>query len=1038
MARAGGSGPPRVFTIATGTPFLPTLVSALTSGALTGDGTPPDSATLAATRIFVPTRRAAAALTEALMAAAHGRPILLPRILPLGDGEALAEDGFAAGFGPPPAELLPEIGDFPRRMALFSMIETWRRAMASLRTDHGESEPFHVAGTPADAFTLAGDLARLIDETIIEDVPLARLTEALPDAYDPEQHDRYWTLTQRFLAIAATAWPQHLAEAGCIDSADALKHRFRSVARWLAETRPKTPVIIAGSTGSVTATADLMAAVARLPAGAVVLPGLDLVTEEAIWARIGEDATDLPTRYAHPQAQLKRTLAHIGIVREDVQRLPAASAPSLREALAAALFRPAFATADWHRTKLGPGSLDGLVLIEADDEREEALAIALALRETLQDEAASAALVTPDRALARMVRAELQRWNIVAQDSAGEPLGQAPFGALARLTLDAAMPGAGSLEALALLRHPEVTLGGADYRDALDALEIAAMRCDPGLVALPLVARARSAAVTAATHRDPAPRRRLTDAALDAAVVLAETLEAALTPLQLVLSGRPTLRQAAIAHQTAIASLAPTDDQPPRPDRTALLSLFATLTDSADEGPTVSPSDYASIIGQMLGEVTVPPYGPAHPRLHIRGLLEARLLEADRVVLAGLDEGIWPPDARSDPFLNRAMRVSLGLQPPERRIGQTAHDFMMLLGGANVVLSRARKRGGAPTVASRFLRRLTAFIGEKPAEHLRASGQIYLDWARALDHPARIAATERPAPRIPADLMPKQLSLTEIETLYRDPYALFARRVLGLAPLNPLDPAPDLAARGTIIHAALARYVEQTGAAIPPDADALLRRLGTEAFAAIAATDPETTAFWQQRFEAFVPWFIAWDGARRAEIRRLHPEAGGRLDLPLGQGHQIRLNTRADRIEERGDGTIAITDYKTGTPPSQKVVLAGLSPQLTLTAALLKRGAFADVPAPPEDAGLTLSYLHVAKAGGTGDERIITSKGEPITDVIERQFSALQAHLTEYLKGQRGFTSRRIPQVTRYDSPYDPLARHLEWSQGGEDEEEPA
>lgn len=1037
IRRAGGSASPRVFTIPTGTPFLPALVSAITSGALFDAGAPPDIAGLAATRIFVPTRRAGAALAEAFNEAAGGRALLLPRILPLGDGEALAADGFSAGFGPVPAALLPVISDFSRRMTLFSLIETWRRAMQDLRTELGASEPFHVAGTPADAFALAGDLARLIDETIIEDVPLARLTEALPDAYDPERHDRYWMLTQRFLAIAAAAWPAHLGEVGHIDAADALKQRFRAVAGWLSATRPQTPVIIAGSTGSVAATADLMAAVARLPAGAVVLPGLDLVTEEAVWATIGADDADLPTRYAHPQGQLKRTLAHIGITRDEVQRLSGAP-PTPRERLAAALFRPAQATADWHRTRLDPGALDGLALIEADDEREEALAVALALRETLEDGAASAALVTPDRTLARMVRAELQRWNIVAADSAGEPLGEAPAGTLARLVLEAAMPGAQSLEELALLRHPDVKLGDLNDRAAIDGLEIAAMRCDPGLTALPLLARARAAAVTAPSRHDPAPRRRLSDAALDAAVALAEALDGALAPLRQVLGQSPTLKQAALAHRAAILLLAPIDLQPARPDRTALLQLFDTLLENEDEGPAVSASEYASIIGQMLGEVVVPPWGAAHARLKILGLLEARLLDADRIVLAGLDDGNWPPEARSDPFLNRAMRLALGLQPPERRIGQTAHDFMMLLGGANVVLSRAKKRGGAPTVASRFLRRLTAFTGAAPARALRAAGQPYLDWARALDRPARIAAAERPAPRIPAHLMPEQLSLTEIETLYRDPYALFARRVLGLAPLNPLDPAPDLSDRGTVIHAALARYVERTRTVIPPDAEALLLDLSREAFAEIAATDPETTAFWQERFEAFVPWFIAWDGERRMAIRRLHPEAGGRLDLDLAAGHRIRLNTRADRIEERTDGTIAITDYKTGTPPSQKVVLAGLSPQLTLTAALIQRGAFADVPAPAAGTDFALSYLHVAKADGGGEERTITSKGEPITDVIEQQFEALKTHLSEYLQGVRGFTSRRIPQVTRYASPYDPLARHLEWSQGGEDEEEPA
>lgn len=1030
----GGRPSPRVFTIPVGAPFLHTSVEAFRSGRLFGRTAPLSAAEIAAARIFVPTRRAGAALRLALTSAFGGKATVLPRILPLGDGEALAEDGLAENVG---SDVLASvIGDHERRMALFGMVEAWRRAMAALRAEAGEREPFHVGASAADAYALAGDLARLIDETIIEDVPLARLAEALPDAYDPAQHDKYWSFTQRFLAIAAETWPMYLAERGTIDAADALKQRFRAIAAELEAGGTSAPLVILGSTGSVTATADLMAVVARLENGAVVLPGLDLVSPAEAWAMIGSEDADLPTRYAHPQVLLKRTLGRIGIAREDVVRLPDAAPPSAREILAATVLLPARATALWQDSPVPDAALDGLSLFEAANEQEEALAVALALRETLETPGATAALVTPDRALARMVRAELGRWGIEAADSAGEALANTRAGALARLALDAARPDASGADVLALLRHPDVTLGGAATAGAIAALEIATYRSSAAAIPGSLAARAAASAVTAATHRDPAPRRRLDDAALDAAVTLATALETALAPLRTLLAeGGAALRPLAAAHQALMGAL--TDHSAERPDELALDDLFATIAGMTDDGPRLVAADYAGIFSQMLGERILPPGGTAHPRVKIWGLLEARLLEADRVVLAGLDDGVWPPETRGDPFLNRPMRIALGLQPPERRIGQTAHDFMMLIGGRDVVLSRARKRGGAPSVASRFLRRLTAYVGTTATKHLEQNGRRFLDWARQLDQPATVKPVARPEPRIPAELMPKRLSLTEVETLYRDPYALFAKRVLGLEPLDPIERGLDARDRGNAIHGILAAYAEATRGGIPDEPEALLARLGEDAFAAFAAADPEAVAFWQRRFEAFVPWFIAWDRERRLLTDRLLTECTGRFDLDLGDDNRLTLNTRADRIELRQDGSVAITDYKTGTPPSAKIVLRGLAPQLTLTAALARRGAFADLPASLAQGPFNLSYLAVAKAGGEGEESRINSKLEPLEDVIEQQFSALQVHLAEYLAGLRGFTSRRIPQKTDYASPYDHLARHLEWSTGGGDAEDP-
>lgn len=1042
MSGAGARPLPRVFTVPPGQSFIPCFIDGFLSGTVTGSA-PLTAPQQAAARIFVPTRRAADALTRAFADAAGGATLLLPRILPLGDDEALEEIAPGILDAEESVVLKPAIAPLDRRLRLFSLVDAWREAISAPRSAAGEREAFYVGKSRSDAFALAGELARLIDEVTIEDVPLARLAGALPASYDPSRHDRYWTLTQQFLAIAATHWPELLDELGVLDAAERQKQQSRLLTRQWSARCSAAPVIIAGSTGSVAATADLMAAVARLPLGAVVLPGLDLTLDEESWSFIADERADLATRYAHPQTQLKRTLERIGITRADVLRLPAAGAVDAREVLASELFRPAETTARWQQApSLAPGAFDGFTLIAAEDEQEEALAIALALREVLETPERTAALVTADPALSRRVQVELARWGVMVNDSAGLPLADAPLAVLARLALEAMREEAGAADLLALLRHPLALIGAAEEERAglLATIEIAGLRGKPaGADPDRLIGLLEQALHAPPSHRDPVPQRRLTAEQLTAALAHVRRVAAVFAPFRALLAGTPTLRQAAAAHQALVQGLLTGAEAAPGwPETVAgrlLGGLYDALALGAEEGPAVGLDDYAGIFGQMAGEIILRQPGEGHPRIGIWGLLEARLLSADRIVLGGLNEGVWPPDARSDPFLNRPMRIALGLQPPERRIGQTAHDFLMLIGGGDVVLTRAGKTEGQPMIASRFLRRFEALAGEKAWDAMAERGACYLDWARALDAPARVTPAARPEPRIPPALMPPRLALTEIETLYRDPYVLFARHVLGLDPLEPLDQEIDARDRGTVIHQALADYARQAGEAASGEGAALLTAIGTEAFAAIRAEAPEIAAFWWQRFIAFVPWFVGWDGRRRAAGAQILVEQPGRETLALAGGHPLVLSTRADRIEQMPDGTLAIIDFKTGTAPSGTQVLSGKAPQLPLTAALAARGAFAGLGHAAPDR-LALAYVEVGKARGAGAEKWITSKDRPLEEIVEEQFARLTLHLEEYLAGARGFTARRMPERKTYASDYDGLARVLEWTLGGETEDE--
>jgi ATP-dependent helicase/nuclease subunit B len=1041
-----GRPAPRLATIPPGEDFITVLAEAFASGVLFGRA-PLSPQEMAASRIFVPTRRAADVLLATL--AGMARPArLLPRVVPLGDEEALAEIALAAaGMG----ALVPDrpvMHALDRRLALLRLVEGWRDAVAGLHGPGGETEGFAVAAGRADAFALAGDLAALIDELAIEDVPLHRLAGADPPDFDPARHDTYWSLTRTFLKIAAEHWPKLLAERGLGDPSETSRDCLRALARAYAAHPPASPVVIAGSTGSVAATADLMAVVARLPLGAVVLPGLDQVLEDRSWALVGAVGSDLPTRYAHPQSVLKQTLDRMGAPREAVTRLPGPG-PSAAERLSSEIARPAATTARWQEAPPDAALIDDavrrLTLIEAADGHEEALAIALILRETLETPGKTAALVTPDRDLARAVIGELERWNIAAAATAAVPLAERPLAALARLALRVAAGGtAGDLHAL--LRHPLLSLGlaPAERDRAVDAIEIAGLRGRrlgaPATASLVHLLEVECTRVV--EPRDPAPRRRLTSETLDAGLALARRLDSALADYAGALAGAPPLRSAAGALRRLVDVLIGTEgvDDPwaASEEGRAFAQLLDHLDSGEDAGPAVSGDDFAAIVEQLLAETPVRLWQSGHPRLKIWGLLEARLLTVDRLILGGLNEGHWPPDVRVDPFLNRAMRLALGLQPPERRVGQSAHDFAMALGGREVFLTRAGKLAGAPAIASRFLRRLKAYLGEETFRALAGKGRRYLDWTRALDRPDRVVAIERPAPKVPPELFLKRLSITEVETLYRDPYTLFARHVLGLDPLEAMGQPPDARLRGTVIHQVLAEFARRFPAALPEDADRQLEHLGREAFAAIAGADADTVAFWQRRFGAFVPWFIDWERKRRADLVRLHVECGGRLGLDLAGGHRLILSGRADRLEERTDlfgaRAIAIIDYKTGKPPSGDQVLGGLAPQLPITAAMLRQGAFRDLDTSGE-AALSLSYVKVAGAHGEGHHVTIVPKLEMLDSIIDRQFGALKTHLDEYLLGARGFTSQRLPEKRRSTGDYDGLARVLEWGLAGEGEE---
>jgi len=395
-------------------------------------------------------------------------------------------------------------------------------------------------------------------------------------------------------------------------------------------------------------------------------------------------------------------------------------------------------------------------------------------------------------------------------------------------------------------------------------------------------------------------------------------------------------------------------------------------------------------------------------------------------------EGVWPPETRSDPWLSRPMRLDLGLDLPERRIGLSAHDFAQLLGMPDVVLSRAAKLGGAPTVASRFTQRLAAVAGETHWDAARARGEKYLAWARDLDRAEEIVPATRPRPRPPLAARPVGLSVTEIEHWLRDPYTIYAKHVLKLAPLDEIDTAPGASDRGTLIHDSIGEFAKTYTDKMPDDPVAKMREIGERHFKPLADF-PEARAFWWPRFLRIAEWLAGYETARRAKLSALHAEIGGGIPIPFGDG-EFKLTVRADRIECLSDGRYAILDYKTGAPPTEKQVRTGLSPQLTLEAAILRQGGFKAIPA-----GATVGeLLYVRLRGGAvaGEAMLIEFETGTVDEQADNALARLAGLLAKFADPSTPYYSLLHPMWATHYGTYDHLARVQEWSLIGDDEED--
>ena len=971
-----------LYTIAPNAPFLPLLVDRILDGTLLHGWDRSGPFWLSDITIILPTRRARLTLAE-LFAHRLGGAVLLPDIRTFG-GESTEEEPFL-----PPVDLPlspPTAPPLERRLVLSQLVHLFAKRAAGFATPPNAAE----------IFWLSDALGRLLDDFTIEDVPVGKL-----DALVPDELAANWQQILQFLRIALEMWPAWLKDHGKIDAAAARNERLRRQAATAPLLYGDRPVIAAGSTGSVPATADLLKAIAALPRGALVLPGLDT----SLSPPQHEMLLDGDTTHGHPLYGLLRLLRRLGAGVADVEELVTETA---RTQLMRAALAPAEQTAQWgaQRQQVDVAeAVKGVSIVAAPGADLEARAVALAARQAVLEHQ-SVGFVSRDLVLARRIAAELDRLGIEGDDPAGTPLYQSGAGRLARQILAVATGRFAPVDLIALLRNGAVTLG-----------------------------RERGVVQRLTTRLDLKLRRERTMPGLPGILVLAEEdeLRDLLTALGEALA--PVVRLAeqaeidagrlATALEQGATALIGAGDVP------GLLEFRAwarALAAEPNAGTPFAPVNLDAVLAALMDGTKVPPSERRRDDVHIWGELEARLMNPDLLILAGVNEDIWPASADPGPWLSRKMRLDVGLEPPERQQGQAAHDFELALGNGRVIIAYATRRGTAPALPSRLLQRLDAFVGETEAEAMRARGRHWLDQAATIDFAGLPRPARRPAPMPAAADRPRRLSVTEIETLMRSPYDIYARHVLGLKRLDPLGAEPSARERGTMIHAVFEQFVREGLNFSAPDAAARLEAMAVESFRNLESIR-ERRAIWLERFGRAAEQFLEWERTRHGHIASRAAEIKGEWLIPeLGN---FVLVGKADRIDQRTDGLLEILDFKTGGVPAPKDMTGFEAPQLLLEAAMAKAGAFPDVPR--RDTA-SLIYIKIGLGPAAFTLRPFSlRKGAHLMQAVGEIERRMQGHIHAFLlRDDLPMTAHLRPRAGNGRKPrpgdYDHLARVDEWT----------
>lgn len=917
----------QVYNIPAHYPFLETLAQGLL------DEVGENTEKLIDIKILLPTRRACRNLRDTFLRLTKGEALLLPLMQPVSDLDADELDIMLSGLNQNTSSLL----DIPPAL---SPLRRYLLLAAQIR------KVPNFAGSMTQSIKLAIALGQLMDQIYNEDLDLADLYKLVP-----EDFATHWQITIKFLEIVSLTWPEILKSHGAIDAADRRNKILRSQKKLWQTTPPKGRIIAAGIIGSVPAVADLLDVIRTLPQGEIILPAFNDLLDEESWKNLEE---------THPDHAFYTLLHKLEIKREDVSTWPlikeklSTDDSKIKSILATEIMRPAVTTHKWQQLAMEPYgqdlkqliSGDTLQRLECETSQEEATLISIIMREAVENPDKTCALITADRHLARRVSSALKRWNINVDDSGGFNLAHSKVGSFLLLTMQACKDKLSPISLLSLLTHNLTTGGGEldNFRSLIRLLEKRVLRGPKP--DKPNIEGVRQRIKQKRTEQfDP-----ISDEDADHIEALLQNLDPILNHLTDSIDTPKPLKSWLEKHLTLAEALCSTKDHSGAEilwrgeDGGATAAFLSELYEQASHLGNITADEYYDILEHFMKAQMIRPNYGTHPRLIILGLMEARLYKADRIILAGLNEKIWPPEVKPDMWMSRPMRQQYGLPDPDRIIGQAAHDFIGNFCAPEIFMTRSKKMDNSPAVPSRWWQRMDTIFSSLDIDIKNDKSNHYDYMTRSLLHSdTPPSPCERPQPKPPIRYRPNKLSVTAIEKWMMDPYTIYARHILKLKKLKPLEENVDAAEKGSIMHEIFDKFITAHPDKIPQNAENIILQMAHDTIGQ-KLKEPAMENFWWPRFIRLASWFVENEHEWRKEHKPLKTEVSGQLKLQIDKNH-FTITARADRIDLNVDGTYAIIDYKTGTPPSKEEIKRGAKPQLSLEAGILLKAGYQDINA---------------------------------------------------------------------------------------------